>query len=95
MKQKDSPQLHIFTGKVSLAVLAGLLQRCCLFLTTDSGPMHVGVAMNIPIVTMFGSSPVQDSIPMTPRTCSSGHRSPVIPVASMNARGRERTIWPA
>lgn len=58
MQNKDSKQLHIFTGKVNLTVLAGLLKRCCLFLTTDSGPMHIGVAMNVPIVTMFGASPV-------------------------------------
>ena len=63
MKNKDSKRLHIFTGKVSLAVLAELLRRCCLFLTTDSGPMHVGVAMNVPIVTMFGASPVPGFYP--------------------------------
>ena len=63
MKEKDSPKVHVFTGKVSLTVLAGLLRRCCLFLTTDSGPMHVGVAMNVPIVTMFGASPVPTFYP--------------------------------
>ena len=63
MKHKDSEKLHIFTGRVSLAVLAGLLKRCCLFLTTDSGPMHIGVAMNVPIVTMFGASPVPGFYP--------------------------------
>lgn len=77
MKEKDSPKVHVFTGKVSLTVLAGLLRRCCLFLTTDSGPMHVGVAMNVPIVTMFGASPVptfypydgKDIVIKTPESC--------------------------
>ena len=63
MQAKDSGQLHIFTGRVNLAVLAGLLRRCCLFLTTDSGPMHIGVAMNVPVVTMFGASPVPGFYP--------------------------------
>jgi len=63
MAQRDSGKLHVFTGKVSLSVLAGLLKRCCLFLTTDSGPMHVGVAVNVPIVTMFGASPVPGFYP--------------------------------
>ena len=58
MKNKDSEQLKIFTGQLSLGVLAGFLKRCALFITTDSGPMHVGVAMNVPVVTMFGASPV-------------------------------------
>ena len=58
MKFKDSERLKIFTGKMSLAELGAVLSRCVLFISTDSGPMHVGVAMNVPIVTMFGASPV-------------------------------------
>ncbi len=77
MKHKDSERLKIFTGKFSLALLAGFLDNCVLFLTTDSGPMHIGVARNIPIVTMFGSSPVpgfypydaKDILIKTPEPC--------------------------
>ena len=77
MKHKDSDAVRVFTGKVSLGVLAGMLRRSALFLTTDSGPMHVGVAMNMPIVTMFGSSPVpgfypydaKDVLVKTPEPC--------------------------
>jgi len=63
MKHKNSDRLKVFTGKFSLAMLAGFLDNCVLFLTTDSGPMHVGVARNIPIVTMFGASPVPGFYP--------------------------------
>lgn len=63
MAHADSDRLKIFTGDFSLAVLAGFLDNCVLFLTTDSGPMHVGVARNIPIVTMFGASPVPGFYP--------------------------------
>ena len=77
MREKDSSHCHIFTGKVSLAVLAGLLARCALMLTTDSGPMHIGVSQNVPVVTMFGASPVPTFYPYdaraillkTPETC--------------------------
>ena len=68
MEYKDSGQVHIFTGRVSLAVLAGLLRRCVLMLTTDSGPMHIGVAMNLPLVTMFGASPVPGFYPYDGRS---------------------------
>ena len=69
MKHRDSDLLRIFTGQLSL--------QCVLFLTTDSGPMHIGVARNIPIVTMFGSSPVpgfypydaKDILIKTPEPC--------------------------
>ena len=63
MRHRDSERLKIFTGKFSLAILAGFLDNCVLFLTTDSGPMHIGVARNIPIVTMFGASPVPGFYP--------------------------------
>ncbi len=68
MEERESPRLHVFTGKVSLGTLAGLLRHCALFLTTDSGPMHVGVAMNVPVVTMFGASPVPTFYPYDGRS---------------------------
>ena len=77
MRHKDSDRLKIFTGRLTLAQVAGLLDQCVLFLTTDSGPMHIGVARNIPIVTMFGASPVpgfypydaKDILIKTPEPC--------------------------
>ena len=63
MEEKNNSLLKIFTGKFSLAMVAGFLDKCVLFLTTDSGPMHIGVARNIPIVTMFGASPVPGFYP--------------------------------
>ena len=77
MRQKNNPLLKIFTGKFSLAEVAGFLDKCVLMLTTDSGPMHVGVARNIPVVTMFGASPVpgfypydaKDILIKTPEKC--------------------------
>jgi len=73
---RDS-RLRIYTGKLSLGEVAAVLRRCSLFITTDSGPMHIGVAMNVPIVTMFGSSPVpgfypydaKDVLIKTPEAC--------------------------
>jgi len=67
MKENGSPHCHVFTGKVSLAVLAGLFARCAVLLTTDSGPMHIGVSQNVPVVTMFGASPVPTFYPYDAR----------------------------
>ena len=77
MRHGDHAMLQTFTGRVTLAELAALLKKCALFITTDSGPMHVGVAMNVPIVTMFGASPVpgfypydaKDILLKTPEAC--------------------------
>ena len=77
MRHGGESDVRVFTGKLSLGVLAGMLRRSALFLTTDSGPMHIGVAMNVPVVTMFGSSPVpgfypydeKDILIKTPEPC--------------------------
>lgn len=63
MNHKNSKHLKIFTGKISLQELAGLLRKCALFVTNDSGPMHVAVALDVPLVTMFGASPVPGFYP--------------------------------
>ena len=67
MKHRDSGDIKVFTGKVSLGELGALLKKCALFLTTDSGPMHVGVSQNVPVVTMFGASPVPGFYPYDAR----------------------------
>lgn len=77
MQHRDSEAIKIFTGRVSLGELSVLLKKCALFLTTDSGPMHVGVSQNVPVVTMFGASPVpgfypydaKDVLIKTPEPC--------------------------
>ena len=59
MKHKNHPQVVKLTGKVSLMELAALLKKCAVFVTNDSGPMHIATAMNVPLVSMFGASPVE------------------------------------
>lgn len=63
MEQKNHPLLKIFTGRLSLLTLAAMLKKCDALVTNDSGPMHIAVAMDTPLVTMFGSSPVPGFYP--------------------------------
>lgn len=83
MKYRPNPseesRVHVFTGKLSLGELGAMLRRCSLFLTTDSGPMHIGVAMNIPIVTMFGASPVPGFYPYDAKDVLIRSREPCHP----------------
>jgi heptosyltransferase-2 len=44
------------TGKTSISQLASLLKRSQLFISTDSGPMHIACALGIPVITIFGRS---------------------------------------
>jgi heptosyltransferase-2/heptosyltransferase-3 len=42
------------TGRTSLGQLAALLARCRLVLGSDSGPLHLGVAIGAPTVHLYG-----------------------------------------
>jgi len=42
------------TGRTSLLTLAALYQRVRVLVSTDTGPMHLGAAVGIPVVAVFG-----------------------------------------
>ncbi len=43
-------------GKTSLREMMALINACSVFLTNDSGPMHVAAAFQKPLVALFGST---------------------------------------
>ena len=43
-------------GKTSLSDLKAFISLCHLFVTNDSGPMHIASALNIPVLAIFGST---------------------------------------
>jgi ADP-heptose:LPS heptosyltransferase len=47
------PAINI-AGKTSVGQLAGLLQKCDLFISNDSGPVHIASAVGTPVVSIFG-----------------------------------------
>ncbi|MBP2654176.1 MAG: rfaF 3 [Firmicutes bacterium] len=56
MKHGQHPRIAVFTGKLDLLELGALIRKCAVFLTNDSGPMHVAVAQKKAVVAIFGSS---------------------------------------
>ena len=68
----------VLSGKTSLRELIIIIKRCSLFITNDTGPMHIAAAFNVPMVAVFGStdphhtSPfgAEDSIIRSPVGCS-------------------------
>ena len=76
-------------GEVGLRQTIALISRCNLFITNDSGPMHIAASLGIPVVAVFGSTdpnltaPLSDNVrvvkkdiecsPCFDRVCREGH----------------------
>jgi heptosyltransferase-2 len=54
-------------GKTSVRGLMALIARCNLFVTNDSGPMHIAAACGVPLVAIFGSTDHATTSPYTDR----------------------------
>jgi heptosyltransferase-2 len=52
----DGPPIFNLAGKTSLRELMALMKQCRVFLTNDTGPMHVAAALGVPVVAIFGST---------------------------------------
>lgn len=44
------------SGKTSIGDIASLLKRAKLFISNDSGPVHIGCAVGVPVIAIFGRS---------------------------------------
>ena len=47
---------HLLTGKTDLPTLMALISLCRVFVTNDSGPMHLAASLGTPQVAIFGST---------------------------------------
>ncbi len=59
------PALNL-AGQTSLPQLAGLLAQCDLFVSNDSGPMHLASAVGTRVVAIFGSTDPAATGPLGP-----------------------------
>lgn len=57
----------ILSGKTSISSLIALMSMSRLLVTNDSGPMHVGAAVGIPLVALFGSTDETATGPFSPQ----------------------------
>jgi len=44
------------TGRFSIGTLIAAIGRCSLFITNDSGPMHLAISQKVPVVALYGPS---------------------------------------
>ncbi len=45
-----------FAGKLTLREIFAVIERCSLFITNDTGPMHIAVALGIPTIALFSAT---------------------------------------
>ncbi|MFH1888706.1 MAG: lipopolysaccharide heptosyltransferase II [Candidatus Omnitrophota bacterium] len=53
VKHMQRPAVNL-AGKTSVSQLASILKRCDLFISNDSGPVHIAVAVGTPVISIFG-----------------------------------------
>jgi heptosyltransferase-2 len=54
----------IAAGETSLSVAAAMIERCSLLVCNDSGLMHVAVAMQTPVVAIYGPTDYRRTAPL-------------------------------
>ncbi|MGD0336649.1 MAG: lipopolysaccharide heptosyltransferase II [Candidatus Omnitrophota bacterium] len=55
IKNMHHPSINL-AGKSSVSQLASILKRCRLFISNDSGPVHIATAVGTPVIAIFGRS---------------------------------------
>lgn len=93
MRNKKHELLATFTGKMTLLELAALLKKCNVLVTNDTGPMHVAVAMNVPLVSMFGPSPVPGFYPYSETSIVIKSPMPCHPCGKHQCPTKHECMW--
>lgn len=57
------PNYHNWAGKLTLSQLASRIGGLSLFITNDSGPMHIASALGVPVVAIFGPTDWRETSP--------------------------------
>ena len=53
----------VLSGKTSIRELMIVIKQCSVFLTNDTGPMHIAAAFGVPMVAVFGSTDPTNTAP--------------------------------
>jgi len=65
MQDKENNAINL-CGKTTVRELMALTKRCAVFITNDTGPMHMASALNIPVIAIFGPTNPDRTSPLGP-----------------------------
>ena len=66
-KLPDDIAIIDLAGELELPILGAVLERCLVFITGDTGPMHLAAAVGTPTVAVFGLSDPARYAPISTR----------------------------
>ncbi len=69
--EQISGEAHVLSGQTSIRELMMVIKHCAVFLTNDTGPMHIARALEVPVVAVFGSTDPEATGPV-------GHRQGIV-----------------
>lgn len=61
-RQIEAPTM-VLSGRTSVRELMAITKRCRLYLTNDTGPMHIAAAFGVPVVAVFGPTDWRTTAP--------------------------------
>ncbi|HHT9130224.1 MAG TPA: lipopolysaccharide heptosyltransferase II [Candidatus Brocadiaceae bacterium] len=61
----EHPNAIDLCGRTSLTQLAAVFKMCKVVIGSDTGPVHLAAALNVPVVVLFGGSDVRETAPVT------------------------------
>jgi len=56
LKSNTEANVINLAGKLNIKQSGAVIKQCNLFLTNDTGPMHIASILNVPLIAIFGSS---------------------------------------
>lgn len=70
---KNLQYFHNLTDKTNLSELIDYINAMSVFITNDSGPMHIATALKVPIVAIFGPTDINETAPYIPALTEQSH----------------------
>ncbi|WP_246144981.1 glycosyltransferase family 9 protein [Helicobacter canis] len=69
LAQKPTPKITNACGQTTIPTLLQELQTLDLFITNDSGSMHIAAALEVPMVAIFGPTNMTETAPWRAKNC--------------------------
>lgn len=78
-KHHNARLFHDLTDKTTITQLIDYIAAMHIFITNDSGPMHIAAALNVPMIAIFGPTSIDETSPYDSRFYDGHHGFSTLP----------------